>query len=126
VHALRLTFEFNSSISFCGPARRRSLALDVPMLMTLNAQETVALLSHELAHTVNGDPGRGLLIGGALESLQNWYQGLQGIVHSPLSVGLAFLLLIVFKVIAAVASAIVFAVYYVLALLTWRSHQRAE
>ena len=49
------------------------LRLGVPLLTILDGQEVVALVGHELAHQVNGDATRGLVVGTALETLRRWY-----------------------------------------------------
>ena len=72
VAGIVLTPEFNASYGVGGVPPQPFLKLGLPLLSLLDDQEKVALLSHEIAHGVNGDPTRGFLVGMALESLSWW------------------------------------------------------
>lgn len=67
-----VTTDFNAALGWVGWRRRRVLWLGVPLLLTLDAQERVAVLGHELGHGVNGDATRGFYIRTALRSLHSW------------------------------------------------------
>lgn len=45
----------------------------MPLLVTLEPQERVALVAHELAHARNGDSSRGLFVGSAIRGLAQWH-----------------------------------------------------
>src|SRR5580765_550259 len=60
---------FNAYWSVVGLRRTRVLTLGLPLLAALGPQERVALIGHELAHGSNGDSGRGLFVGSALDAL---------------------------------------------------------
>lgn len=58
---LLLAYELNAFTTTVGMRRRRVLCLGLPLWATLDPQERVALLGHELGHFVNGDVRRGPL-----------------------------------------------------------------
>lgn len=66
--------------TWCGAAtqvfglrRRRVLRIGIPLWEVLGPQERVALLAHELAHSVNSDAEYGLVVLGALHTVGKWY-----------------------------------------------------
>lgn len=64
---------FNASFSQVGWRRAPVLTLGLPLVMILDAQELVALISHEIAHGVNGDLTRSLVVGSAVQSVCQYY-----------------------------------------------------
>ncbi|XVU21888.1 M48 family metalloprotease [Actinoplanes sp. CA-054009] len=56
-----LGYDLNAYTMSVGLKRERVLCLGLPLWATLEPQERVALLGHELGHFVNGDARRGLL-----------------------------------------------------------------
>ncbi len=66
--------DFNAWVSRVGWRQRRVLVLGLPLWHCLEPQARVALIGHELGHEVNADPRRGLLVGSALEALDEWYR----------------------------------------------------
>lgn len=56
---------FNASFGRYGLRGRRVMRLGLPLWSVLEPQELVALIAHEVAHDVNGDPARGLFVGRA-------------------------------------------------------------
>ncbi len=50
------------------------MRLGLPLLAILDNQEKIALIAHELAHDVNGDPARTFFIGAAVGALIEWHQ----------------------------------------------------
>jgi Zn-dependent protease with chaperone function len=60
---------FNAATRFVGLRRRLELRIGVPLWAMLDDQQRVAVLSHELAHQVNGDTAHGLIVGGAMSTL---------------------------------------------------------
>ena len=73
VHRVVITADYNASWQVVGVRRERVLTLGLPLLSVLEPQERVALIAHELAHGVNGDSTRGLVVGSAIESLAQLY-----------------------------------------------------
>ncbi len=74
VDTIVLDSRFNAAFGRYGWCGQRVLYLGLPLFGILNAQEKVALLGHELAHGVNGDPVRGLFIGSAINTLDRLYR----------------------------------------------------
>ena len=70
---IAFTAEFNASFTTVGWRGTPVLRLGVPLLTILDDQEIVALLAHEMAHEVNGDAARGVVVGSALHTLMRWY-----------------------------------------------------
>jgi heat shock protein HtpX len=121
-----ITGEFNASFTHVGWRRRKVMYIGLPLLCVLNKQERVAILSHEIAHGVNGDPSRGFFVGTALYSLWTWHEVLApdeiwdrddlsfGIVSIPLNLSR----LLLSRLIGAYAGLLMH--------LVWRDMQRAE
>lgn len=116
VDGIVLTPHFNASMAHLTLRRRKIIFLGLPLFTILSPQERVALLAHEVAHSVNGDPARGLFIGGAISTLADWYQ-----LTAP--DGEAFHPVTLFMF---VVSRIPWLGFYVLSHLLWRDLQRAE
>src|SRR5215472_4385014 len=60
----------NASWSRVGLHQRSLLTIGLPLWIVLRPQARVALLAHELAHAVNGDPARDLLVYPALTTFR--------------------------------------------------------
>ncbi len=73
IDGLVIDTDFNAAYLTVGWRRKRILMLGLPLLSILTPQERAAVIAHELAHSVNGDPIRGLVIGNALNTLIHWY-----------------------------------------------------
>jgi Zn-dependent protease with chaperone function len=65
--------DFNASWAVLGLRRRRVLTLGLPLMSSLEPDERVALIAHELAHARNGDASRGFVVGSAVRSLAELY-----------------------------------------------------
>ncbi len=61
--------EFNAGFGRYGLQWKRLLELGLPLLTILEPQERIAILSHELAHGVNGDPARGFVMQTTISTL---------------------------------------------------------
>jgi Zn-dependent protease with chaperone function len=97
------------------------LGIGLPLLGILEPMERIALLSHEMAHKVNGDFSRGFYIGTALKTLNTWYEFI-----SPKSDNLDIGLTLLSRTIFFIPRIIVFILLTTLNLLVWREHQMAE
>ena len=73
IEAIVLSPIYNAGYKQVGVFRRPVMTLGLPLLIASSPQEIVACISHEIAHGVNGDPNRTLLLGGAIQSLKRWY-----------------------------------------------------
>jgi heat shock protein HtpX len=84
VDVIAIDHEFNASWSIVGLRRTRVLTLGLPLLAMLSPEQRVALFAHEFAHGRNGDSGRGLVVGSAVQGLEELY-----LVLAPGSVGVS-------------------------------------
>lgn len=76
VDVIKVTEHYNAAIGEYGwrkSKRKKILYLGLPMLTILNDQEKIALLAHELSHSLNGDLKRGPYIRVALSNLIEIY-----------------------------------------------------
>lgn len=73
---IQLDSGFTAQIAEYGWKRQRVLTIGLPLWHILDDDERLALVAHELAHLVNGDPLRGIFVGTAVSSLAKWYTGL--------------------------------------------------
>lgn len=75
LHGLALNDSYNAFyMEFgIGPWRKKLVSLGVPFLITLNEEEIVALMAHEISHGANGDIGRSVYMRSALQTLRQWF-----------------------------------------------------
>jgi Zn-dependent protease with chaperone function len=64
--------QFNASTGRAGLRRTSFLRLGMPLWAVLSGGERLALLGHELAHQVNGDPTHGAWAGAAQRTIFEW------------------------------------------------------
>jgi heat shock protein HtpX len=72
IRQIVLDEDFNASYAVTGWRRQPVLRIGLPLWIALGPQERVALIAHEVAHGVNGDSARGLVVGSALAALEEW------------------------------------------------------
>ena len=126
VDAIVVDEEFNAAFGRAGWRGRKVLYVGLPLLAILDDQEKLALIGHELAHSVNGDPRRGFFVGTAVASLVEWYAILHpGDVFDTHGEPLGFLM-IPFNVVMLGLAKIVWLAAYALSQFLWRNSQRAE
>ncbi len=65
---------YNAFVGHFGRRRHRVLGIGLALWQVLDRQERIALLAHELAHEINGDPARSLVISGAQHTLEAWIE----------------------------------------------------
>lgn len=65
---------FNARVGRRGLRQRKVLFIGLPLFSVLGGQEQVALIAHELAHLVNGDPTRGVFVSITLKTLAEWHR----------------------------------------------------
>jgi Zn-dependent protease with chaperone function len=142
VEAIRIGPQFQASISSVGWRRRRYLSLGLPLLVVLEPQERVAVVAHELAHEVNGDPLRGVFIGSAAQTLVEWYKLLRpsqlprqragrysrtgGYTGARRFAGFSMVGEMVAHGLMGAVAAVVLSIHRLLLHLIWRDSQRAE
>ncbi len=111
---------FNASFGWSG-WNKTVLTIGLPLLSVLDEQERVALISHELAHSVNGDVGRGIFVGTAVHSLAWWYSML-----FPGTAAEGDIIYLAAQLVMGLLSWLPWVGGYTLAHLLWRDSQRAE
>jgi heat shock protein HtpX len=113
--------DFNASYGVVGWRRVPVLRIGLPLWMALSSQARVALLGHEVAHGVNGDATRSVIIASALRTLDEWIAFLRNPLEHGTSWGEilgGYVLWVLSIPFAAVQS--------LLAQLLWLEKQRAE
>ena len=65
-----ITEDFNAFV--IQTRRHRVLGVGALLWQAITPAERRAVIAHEIAHLVNGDPARGRLIGSALQTLEKW------------------------------------------------------
>ncbi len=65
---------YNASMGRYTWRRTEILSIGLPLWTLLDPEERVALLAHEIAHRVNGDPLRGAFFGNAVHLFFGWFQ----------------------------------------------------
>ncbi|MCI0398438.1 MAG: M48 family metallopeptidase [Chloroflexi bacterium] len=116
---------FNASMGEVGWRRKRILYLGLPLFAVLDRQERIALLGHEIAHSVNGDPTRNFLTLTAIYSLVVWFSILWGMTGAYAAGFFLALLLPSNWVLYPLAGLAWLGAYSLVHLLWWDS-QRAE
>lgn len=116
-----ITPQYNASFSKVGWQQKRVLYLGLPLFATLNDDEKIALIAHEIAHDINGDVNRGLWIGTAINTLNNWYK----ILRPPYLLERNFFMTLS-NIVTQGLSIIPAGGAYLLSHLLWRDLQRAE
>ncbi|MBL7997269.1 MAG: M48 family metallopeptidase [Candidatus Kapabacteria bacterium] len=123
-----LSTEFNASMGYAGIKRKRVLTLGYPLLLTLSAAECVALIAHEIAHDVNGDPARGFWQHFGTVMFEKWFVLTYPFeIMSSDDVGLyTKLISIPFNLLSWCVSQLFLGCSYMLSWLMWRESQRCE
>lgn len=117
--------EYNAKMSSVGILQKNELVLGLPLIFSLEDQEVVALLSHEIAHAGNRDSFKSVIIGNALNSLEKWNYLLHpGVVFCADSLG--DILIIPFKLIEYLIAQFFYGIYFLLFSLFFRKNQIAE
>ena len=125
IDAIVIDESFSAALAWFG-LRRRVLYLGLPLWAILDNDEKVALVAHEIAHTVNGDPNRTFFIGTAVMSLVQWHRLLYPPHIWPPDSGIYGIVIIPLNLILLGLSRMVLLVAQALGLLLYRDSQRAE
>jgi len=80
VDGILISGAFNASI---GHSRKHGwvMTIGLPLWVTLEPQEKVAVIGHELGHQLNNDQRTGLLVGGAAATMSRWAYLLKPATH---------------------------------------------
>ncbi len=118
--------DFNASFVRAGWLRKRYLTIGLPLFAMHSDAERVALLGHEIGHSVNGDSGRRFFVVSAMETLEVWYEMIrpQGLLSSESGMP-GFMMLPVNVVLYGIAGMIRGWIWTLVHLL-FRNSQRAE
>ncbi|MFI6293683.1 M48 family metallopeptidase [Nonomuraea sp. NPDC050790] len=111
-----VTGEVNAEYGTYGLRRRRFLMLGYPLWLALTPQERIAVLGHEIAHSVNQDARHGLVVGSALGALAELHETVR-MDGDHLTFG---------KIVVAPLRLVVGWFHTVLERITYRATQRAE
>lgn len=123
IDGIVISTEFNAFIAHSGWRRQRILGIGLVFWQVLTEEERVAVISHELAHEINGDPARSGLIRSAEQTLIAWIDVLTPSHADPEERGLILLLADWLMHLAAFAVTLVLRCLF---LLRMRLSQRAE
>jgi len=126
VDRVYVTPEYNASFGRYGWRRQGGLRIGLPLFAALEGQERVALLGHEVAHGVNGDPLRGLVIGTASAAIWQLYTVIRPARLVPRGRGLIPILSVPFVLIQAGIAELIWLVMFVLIQASAQSRQQAE
>ena len=127
IDGIVLTSDFNASYQKVGWNPKRILKLGVPLLHILTVEEFVALIGHELAHDINGDPLKDRFIGTAISSLSKWYSILRPEHLVDFRDGFFLgVITTIANLFMGLISVIPWMFAYLLSHLLWRDSQRAE
>lgn len=74
IDSVSISADFNASYSARGVRRQRQLGIGMALWSVLDAQERLALITHELGHAVNGDLRNTVVVHRALVTLSRWRQ----------------------------------------------------
>jgi heat shock protein HtpX len=117
---------FNAGYISAGWNRKSVIMLGLPLWDILADQERIALIGHEIAHSINGDSSRGFLVGTALRSLSAWFEFIMPSSILPHTTGILNYLAIPFRLIAFGIAMGILGLYKLMGLLLYQDMQRAE
>ncbi|WP_110513999.1 M48 family metallopeptidase [Herpetosiphon llansteffanensis] len=66
--------DFNAFFGRLGWRRTHVLGLGLPLWLAMSNQERIALIAHEIGHSINNDSNRSLLISSAIHALATWIE----------------------------------------------------
>jgi Zn-dependent protease with chaperone function len=72
IQVIAVDGDWNASTMRYGPLQRTAIAIGLPLWHALSDPARVAVLGHEIGHSVNGDTSRGFIEGTALRTLETW------------------------------------------------------
>jgi Zn-dependent protease with chaperone function len=126
VPALVVDSTFNATMGRYGWSQRPVMTLGLPLWVALEPQERVALLGHEIGHSVNGDNLRSWFFWGAVSALEKWQTVLRPQYLFQSENPLYAVLRLPFYPVLMGLSGIAYVWLRALATLSFRDSQRAE
>ena len=123
--------DFTANYRVAGWRREHHVEIGSPLMAILTPAEQVALIAHELAHGVNGDPLRGQFLGHAVDTLAAWATAARPLAIGQLGNGTAggpivSLVGLPFELAMLAVSELLFAAARGMLWLVMRESQRAE
>jgi Zn-dependent protease with chaperone function len=122
VYGIVISKEFNAAYTEVGLKQRKIVYIGLPLFYILKPEERVALLSHEIAHGLNGDISRGFITSTALHTLITWHE----IISPDFNEGDDGVMSILSRFVMSAFSRIILLVIYILIHLVYNDSQRAE
>jgi hypothetical protein len=116
----------NASYGRYGYRQRRILTVGLPLYEALDQGARVALFGHELGHGINGDPTRGLVMGGAVDALRGLHRTLEPFELVPSDEGIGGYLALPLRLAQLGLSRAARGLASLLLMLLMRDGQRAE
>lgn len=109
-----------------GKWKKKVIGLGLPLAEVISNEELIAVLSHETSHGANGDVGRGVFIGSALDAIAKWYY-----ICTPRHIdeGNNYrnnITIVLVNILGTLVGRIPWAAYYVLAHMLHHQRQEAE
>jgi Zn-dependent protease with chaperone function len=132
IRIISVNEDFNASFYEAGWRRQPVVTLGLPLLLVLASEERIALIAHEVAHGVNHDPLRTLVVGSAANALFYWHKLLKPdrLTEEPTFDSLGGLIEIlitpIFRFLMFLLSLFPWSLGLLLLHLIWRDSQRAE
>lgn len=126
IEAIVVAPDYNAAMGRYGLRWRKVLYVGLPLFVALDPRERVAVLAHELAHSVNGDSNRGFFVGAAINSLLTWHYLLRPDSIIPEEGGLTMLATIPYNLALLGLAQLMWLGVWLLSHLLWRDSQRAE
>jgi len=128
VHGIILDERFNASITQTGLRKKQIIYLGLPLLSILDKQELASLVSHEIAHGMNGDLNRSFFVNSAINSLITWYQMIKpdklfDTDNNSFYIALGMVPVNIFLLLV---SRLIYLSLYLICHLNWYDSQRAE
>ena len=72
IHSIWISSDWNAGTFRFGIRQRTGLSIGLPLWASFGNDERVALLGHEVAHGVNGDTARSIVVANAFNTLVTW------------------------------------------------------
>jgi Zn-dependent protease with chaperone function len=122
--ALTITSDYNAFYAKIG-IKKAVVGIGVPLFAALDTQEKLAILGHEIAHGVNGDAARSVIVYSAMLVLQKYYEFFQvGRFADGMRVAGPFAF--IWNIIRWVMSKFTLLMWFLIQLIAYRDQQRAE
>lgn len=117
---------FNAWFNHLGWHRTPAIGLGLPLWLSLSNQERVALIAHEIGHSINNDINRSFLIHSSINALATWIETIYPVELVQPELGLKGFLLLPFNLLLRGLCWLLLGWMKLMVLLAGRESQRAE